>query len=149
MCRRGHRRGRQYVSLRTAMDDRVRERTGLDEVSLRRLRRALMARFRAVPYPVRRRLLEDGPCSRLHFLNTVLKASLPEAQWRAWLRSIEHSEQDLTEMARGEYPISPHLIRLYSALFGIKVDFLLLGHPPTVEPRGVPIDLWPATGTTR
>lgn len=125
------------------------EKTGFDEVTLRRVRKALMTRYNELPYRAKSKLLEGGTYPRFNFLNLVLKEGLTLEHWERWLRYLEHSDQDLNEMGRGEYPISPYMIRIYSALFGIKVDFLLVGHPPTVEPRGVPIDLWPLAGTSR
>lgn len=125
------------------------EKTGLDEVSLRRVRKALMVRFFRLPWANRNGLLEGGTYPRFHFLNALLRDTFQEQQWQDWLQYLEHSEADISEMGNGEYPISPYLIRIYSALFGIKVDFLLIGQQPTAEPRGVPIDLWPMTGTVR
>ncbi len=134
---------------RTAVDAKLMERTGFDEVTLWRIRKSLMKRYAELPYQAKVKLLEGGTYPRFNFLNLVLGEGLPLEQWQRWLNYLEHTDQDLGEMGRGEYPISPYIIRIYSALYGIKVDFLLVGHPPTVEPRGVPIDLWPLTGTTR
>ena len=50
-------------------------------------------------------------------------------------------------MIAGVYPISPYVIRLYSALFGIKPDFLLLGMGPEVERNGTSIEIWPMAGS--
>lgn len=143
------RRDRQPAQLSTAIDAKLMARTGMDEVNLRRIRRELMDRYGAFPYKSKCLLLEGGTYPRFNFLNLILKETLTEGPWRSWLGYLEHTEQDLAEMGRGEYPISPYLIRLYSALFGIKIDFLLVGHPPTVEPEGVSIDIWPLTGTSR
>lgn len=140
---------RKCLHHKTAVDAKLMEKTGLDEVTLRRVRKALMVRYGALPYRERSKLLEGATYPRFHFLNGVLKETLAPELWQCWLRYLEHSEEDIAEMGRGDYPISPYLIRVYSALFGIKVDFLLVGHPPTAEPRGVPIDLWPLTGTSR
>lgn len=134
---------------RTAVDAKLMEKTGFDEVTLRRIRKALMTRYAELPYKARVGLLEGGTYPRFNFLNLLLREYLSLEHWERWLRYLEHSDQDLGEMGRGEYPISPYMIRIYSALFGIKVDFLLVGQAPTAEPRGVSIDLWPLTGTSR
>lgn len=126
---------------RTEIDGDLLSRTGLDEVSLCRLRKAFWCRFGAISYKDRVRLLEGGMHARLQFLNDVLRQALPAGQWARWLRYIEHGEKDLFEMARGEYPVSPYLIRLYSALFGIRVEYLLVGQEPAPSPRGVSIDV--------
>lgn len=140
---------RKVTHCGTAVDTKLMERTGLDELTLRRVRKALMTRFARLSWGARSRLLEGGTYPRFNFLNLVLTETLAGDVWQVWLKYLEHSEEDLNEMGRGEYPISPYMIRIYSALFGIKVDFLLVGMPPTAEPRGVPIDLWPLTGTSR
>lgn len=134
---------------RTAVDAKLMEKTGFDELTLRRVRKALMDQFSHLPWNDRARLLDGGTYPRFNFLNLVLSGTLLAERWKQWLRYLEHTDRDLLEMGRGEYPISPYLIRIYSALFGIKVDFLLIGQPPTADPRGVPIDLWPLTGTSR
>lgn len=140
---------RKAAHHRTAIDAKLMEKTGLDEVTLRRVRKALMLHFYRLPWGSRSRLLEGGTYPRFSLLNRILQDALPTHLWHLWLKYLEHSEEDIAQMGSGEYPISPYLIRIYSALFGIKIDFLLIGQPPTAEPRGVPIDLWPMTGTVR
>lgn len=135
-------RRRKAAHHRTEIDGDLLSRTGLDELSLCRLRKALWRRFGALSYRDRTRLLEGGMHARLTFLNDVLRQTLPPAQWARWLRYIEHGEEDLADMARGEYPVSPYLIRLYSALFGIRVEYLLVGQEPEPSPQGVRIDLF-------
>ena len=131
---------------RTAVDAKLMERTGLDEFTLRRVRRDFMRRVTKLTYADKRALTEGGTCPRFRLMITVLKESWDESSQTAWLRYLEHSEQDIEEMCRGEYPISPYLIRVFSALFGIKVDFLLLGSTPSVDKVGANIDVWPLTG---
>lgn len=106
----------------TLIDQTLLERVGWDELALRRIRRHLMHRFRKLPHTARVRLLEGGIHSRFAFLNLILQESLTPESWQRWVAYLEHSEQDLAEMGRGEYPISPYMIRIYSAAFGIKVD---------------------------
>ncbi len=122
------------------------ERTGLDEFTLRRLRKEFMLRMGRTAYPERRALAEGGTIPRFAFMVRVMRELWSGEHWQAWLRYLEHSEQDVEEMCRGEYPISPWLIRVFSALFGIKVDFLLIGTPPCVDRIGANIDVWPMTG---
>lgn len=139
-------RRRKPAQYRTAIDGELVRRTGLDELSLRRLRRQLDVRYGALSYRERLLLVERGAPERLRFLNEILRECLSAEQWGGWLRYIEHTEKDVAEMERGEYPVSPYLVRLYSALFGIRVDFLLVGHEPAPDPRGVSIDIWPPAG---
>jgi plasmid maintenance system antidote protein VapI len=63
-------------------------------------------------------------------------------QWQAFLAVIEYEQHDIDEMCRGEYPISPSVIRIFSALFGLKVEFLLLGQAPVVDRVGGSISQW-------
>lgn len=131
---------------RTAVDAKLMERTALDEFTLRRVRKEFMRRADKLTYADKRALAEGGTCPRFRLMITVLRESWDETCWNAWLRYLEHSDQDIDEMCRGEYPISPYLIRVFSALFGIKVDFLLLGSAPSVDKVGANIDVWPLTG---
>ncbi|HLN60984.1 MAG TPA: hypothetical protein VK464_05475 [Symbiobacteriaceae bacterium] len=131
---------------RTAVDAKLMERTALDEFTLRRVRKEFMRRADKLTYADKRALAEGGTCPRFRLMITVLRESWDETCWTAWLRYLEHSDQDIDEMCRGEYPISPYLIRVFSALFGIKVDFLLLGSAPSVDKVGANIDVWPLTG---
>jgi hypothetical protein len=131
---------------RTAVDAKLMERTGLDEFTLRRTRKEFMRRCDRLTYADKRALAEGGTCPRFRFMINLLRESWAAVQWNDWLRYLEHSEQDVEEMCRGEYPISPYLIRVFSALFGIKVDFLLLGTTPSVDRIGANIDVWPYAG---
>jgi hypothetical protein len=131
----------------TAVDDKLMERTGLDPWSLRRLRHEFTLRYECLTYGQKRAMAEGGTCPRFTWLNEVLQGLWAPGQREAWLQFLEHSHRDLTEMCAGEYPISPYLIRVYSALFGIKVDFLLLGHPPVCDRVGANIDVVPMTGS--
>lgn len=132
---------------RTLVDNKLMEKSGLDEVSLRRVRKAFMLRYKNLNYKERQALAEEGTCARFHLMDSVLRHHLGHWMWQRWLVYLEHTERDLEEMCRGEYPISPYLMRVYSALFGIKIDFLLLGDMPVRDRVGANIDVWPLTGT--
>lgn len=123
------------------------ERSGLDEISLRRVRRAFMSHWNASSYGAKKALSEGSICVRYRFVTDLLTEVWPAETWRLWLRYLEHTERDIEEMRQGEYPISPYIVRLFSALFGIKVDFLLLGAWPISDHVGPNIDAFPATGT--
>lgn len=123
------------------------ERTGLDEFTLRRVRKEFMNRCGKLTYADKRAMAEGGTVPRFRFMITILQEAWDQERWNAWLQYLEHSDQDIEEMCRGEYPISPYLVRVFSALFGIKVDYLLLGTTPSVDKVGANIDVWPATGS--
>lgn len=131
---------------RTAVDAKLMERTGIDEFTLRRVRKEFMFRCTKMTYADKRALAEGGTVPRFRLMISVLRDCWDAQGWNAWLRYLEHSEQDVDEMCRGEYPISPYLIRVFSALFGIKVDYLLLGSTPAVDKVGANIDVWPVSG---
>lgn len=135
------------VHYRTAIDAKLMEKTGLDEFTIRRVRKLFMLRFARLSFGERRLLSESGICVRFAAMNALLRQDLPRDAWAAWLAYLEHPERDITDMALGEYPISPYLVRVYSALFGIKVDFLLLGSTPMADKVGANIDVWPLTIT--
>lgn len=139
--------GRVPHPTRTAVDAKLMERTGIDEFSLRRVRKEFILRYNRMAFSEKRSLSEGGTCPRFTAMITVLRSLWLPDRWAAWLNYLEHSERDIDEMCRGEYPISPYLIRVFSALFGIKVDFLLLGSTPAVDKVGANIDAWPLTGT--
>lgn len=130
----------------TASDAKLRERSGLSSWDVQRLRRAFWLTTAKWSYTEREALSAGGTCPRFKALCTIMRVTWGDLIWTEWLRYIEHSAQDVEEMCRGEYPISPFLIRNFSALFGIKVDFLLLGTNPAVDRAGVNIDVWPMTG---
>lgn len=132
---------------RTAVDAKLMERTGLDEFSLRRLRKGFMATCARMSYHDRLALKEGGIVCRFRLLVEVIRSHWPAELQAAWLQYLEHSEQDIAEMCRGEYPISPYLVRVHSALFGIKVDFLLMGAAPAADRQGANIDVWPLAST--
>lgn len=138
--------GRAAHPTRTAVDTKLMEKTGLDEFTLRRVRKAFMTRCSKISYADKRALAEGGTCPRFRLMIDLLRTEWDETMWTSWLRYLEHTDQDVEEMCRGEYPISPYLIRVFSALFGIKVDFLLLGSTPSVDRVGANIDVWPMTG---
>ena len=121
----------------------------MDEFTLRRVRKEFMSRCERLTYADKKALAEGGSVPRFRFMIGVLKDLWDNERWNAWLKYLEHDDRDIDEMCRGEYPISPYLIRVFSALFGIKVDFLLLGSTPSVDRVGANIDVWPMTGSQR
>lgn len=133
----------------TAVDEKLMERTGFHPWTLRRLRHEFTRAWERLSYGQRKALAEGGACPRFTWMNEVLRGLWAPEDWNAWLTYLEHPEQDLAEMCRGEYPISPYMIRLYSALFGIKVDFLLLGYPPACDRIGANIDVVPLIGSSQ
>lgn len=141
-----HGSNRGVHATRTAVDAKLMERTGLDEFTLRRVRKEFMGRCGKMTYADKRALAEGGTVPRFRIMIAVLRESWDSERWNAWLKYLEHSDQDIDEMCRGEYPISPYLIRVFSALFGIKIDFLLLGTTPAVDKVGANIDVWPLSG---
>lgn len=138
--------GRVASPTRTAVDSKLMERTGIDEFSLRRLRKEFMLTFNRLTYAEKRALAEGGTCPRFTVMVSVMRGLWNLERWNAWLTYMEHPQRDVDEMCRGEYPISPYLIRVFSALFGIKVDYLLLGSTPVVDKVGANIEIWPLTG---
>lgn len=138
---------RAHHPTRTAVDAKLLERTGLDEFTLRRVRKEFMSRCERLTYADKKALAEGGSVPRFRLMIGVLKDMWDSDRWNAWLKYLEHDDRDIDEMCRGEYPISPYLIRVFSALFGIKVDFLLLGSTPSVDRVGANIDVWPLTGS--
>jgi len=123
------------------------ERTGIDEFSLRKLRKEFSTHFARLAYAQKLALTEGGTCPRFTFMIDVLRQVWLKKNWEDWLRYLEHSERDIAEMCSGEYPISPYIIRVFSALFGIKVEFLLLGTAPVADREGANIDVWPLAGS--
>jgi len=128
---------------RTGVDAKVMQRTGLDEMTLLRLRRDFHQRVGVLIYAEKHKLATSGTAPRFKFMHTTMQDILTTDQQAAWQAHIEHSTRDLDDMCRGEYPISPYILRVYSALFGIKVDYLLLGSKPVVDPIGASIEIWP------
>ncbi|MFZ5814975.1 MAG: hypothetical protein ACOY93_06685 [Bacillota bacterium] len=123
------------------------ERSGLDEVNLRRVRRAFMDGWKRAPYTKKKAIADGAICVRFRFVTDLIREVWPEEAWVLWLGYLEHSEPDIEEMRAGEYPISPYIVRLFSALLGIKVDFLLIGTWPISDQAGASIDILSATGT--
>lgn len=138
--------GSALHATRTAVDAKLMERSGLDEVSLRRVRRVFMQQWNRAPYAEKKALTEGSISGRYRFVTDLLKEIWLAETWRLWLRFLEHNERDIQEMRQGEYPISPYNVRLFSALLGIKVDFLLMGSWPISDHVGANIDAYPATG---
>ena len=134
--------------VRTAVDAKLMARSGLDELNLRRVRRAYRERWNRASFAEKRGLIDGGITDRYGFVVDVLKSVWQPETWDLWLRYLEHSDRDIDEMIAGEYPISPYIIRLFSALLGVKVDFLTLGAWPSGDLMGPNIDAYPAAGLT-
>ena len=128
---------------RTAVDSKLLERTGLDEFTLRRVRKAFMRAHRKLSFKDKRTLIEGGTSPRFACMHATLNTCFSGEAWAKWLTYLEHTSGELEDMCRGEYPISPYLVRVYSALFGIKVDFLLVGATPQTDRVGASIDVIP------
>lgn len=139
--------GRYPHPTRTAVDAKLLERTGIDEFSLRKLRKEFSTHFAKLTYAQKLALAEGGTCPRYSLMVDVLRSVWSQSTWENWLRYLEHTEADIAEMCSGEYPISPYIVRVFSALFGIKVEFLLLGTAPMVDREGANIDVWPLAGS--
>jgi hypothetical protein len=134
--------------VRTAVDDRLCERLRLERFDLVRLRREFHVQvYGRLSLKTRKELAIGGTCPRFKLMELATVSVWTGPQRSFWLSFIEHPKRDVDEMCSGEYPISPYLIRLYSALFGIKVDLLLLGRVPEVERKGTSIEIWPMVGT--
>jgi hypothetical protein len=129
------------------VDAKLMERTGLDEFSLRRLRKEFMNVTRRMPYKERRAMCEAGTVPRFRLMVKTMRTLWTDERWVNWLTYLEHTQTDIDEMCTGEYPVYAHMIRVFSALFGIKVDFLLLGSAPSADREGANIDIGPLTGT--
>lgn len=127
---------------RTAVDTKLQERYPIDSFTLIRLRRELHQGWRVLTSAERKALSEGGTVPRFAMLIKAMEKVLIPDQWARWLGYTEYHQRDIDEMCRGEYPISPWLIRVFSAPFGINVDYLLLGTGPEVERAGANIDLW-------
>lgn len=139
--------GSALHATRTAVDAKLMERSGLDEISLRRVRRAFNDQWNRAPYADKKAMAEGTICIRYRFVTNLLLSVWSPETWQLWLHYLEHSERDIEEMRQGEYPISPYIVRLFSALLGVKVDFLLLGTWPISDHEGANIDAYPAAGT--
>lgn len=134
-------------TVHTQVDAELLQRSAMDEVSLRRLRRAFWQEWNGMSGQQKRDLQAGGGPPRFALLDRVMCRTWTGQVWATWLKYIDHTERDLEEMGRGEYPIAPFIVRVYSATFGIKVDWLLLGTAPQVDRTGANIDVWPLTGT--
>lgn len=128
---------------RTRIDGKLMERSGLDEVNLRRARRAFRQRWLGTPPPERRRLSEAGPAARFGLVVDTLRATWSPEVWSLWLRYLEHTDAEIDEMVAGDYPISPYMVRVSSALLGVTVDFLEAGCWPERDYDGHDIDVCP------
>lgn len=128
---------------RTLVDAKLMARSGLDEVNLRRARRAFRERWRRAPGAEKLRLAEGGMVARFAFVVETLRSVWSPEAWGVWLGYLEHTEAEIDEMLAGDYPISPYMVRVSSALLGVKVDFLTAGCWPTGDYRGPDIDACP------
>ncbi|MBP2019684.1 hypothetical protein J2Z79_003126 [Symbiobacterium terraclitae] len=133
---------------RTLVDAKLMARSGLDEVNLRRARRAFRERWRRAPGAEKLRLVEGGTAARFAFVVDTLRSAWSPEVWGLWLRYLEHTEAEIDEMVAGEYPISPYMVRVSSALLGMKVDFLTAGCWPTGDHLGPDIDACPQFSVT-
>ncbi|MGE5674602.1 MAG: hypothetical protein ACM3XM_12165 [Mycobacterium leprae] len=129
-------------AVRTVVDAKLMERTGLDEFSLRRLRKVFGQRLSKMSHAEREALADGCVHLRFQFMVNLLKELWPPEGWQDWLRYLGYSDQDAEAMCRGDMMICEYDMRVYSALFGIKVDYLLLGSPPAVD-RDASIDAVP------
>lgn len=128
---------------RTRIDQKLMERSGLDEVNLRRARRAFQRRWLRTPAPERWRLAEAGTAQRFEYVVCTLRSAWSPEVWNLWLRYLEHTDAEIDEMVAGEYPISPYIVRVISALLGVSVDFLQTGAWPARDRLGHDIDVCP------
>jgi len=125
------------------VDAKLMARSGLDEINLRRARRAFRERWRRAPGAEKLRLAEGSVVGRFAFVVETLRSVWSPEQWGLWLRYLEHTEAEIDEMLSGDYPISPYMVRVSSALLGVKVDFLTAGCWPTGDHHGPDIDACP------
>lgn len=126
----------------TGVDTQLHDRYQLHQFDLARLRQEFHLRgYGGLPAKERRALAEGKKYQRIAVMVRVLRGLWSQERWAAWLRHTEHSQRDIDDMCRGEYPISPYLIRIFSALFGIKIDWLLLGTAPEADRVGADIDI--------
>ena len=122
------------------------EKTGLDTMTILRARRELARHIGNMKYLELRSLPEMGIGARFGILDAIMRNILteqnrgqegkfgetPKAAYAEWVQKyLEFTPNDTDEMTKSEYPISPYVIRRYSALFGISPDFLLRGDKPT------------------
>ncbi len=140
--------GRGLRLRRTLMDGKLMDRSGLDEVNLRRARRAFQERWMRTPPHERRRLAEAGTVDRFALVIDTLRSAWSLEVWRLWLRYLEHTDAEIDEMVAGEYPISPYMMRVNSALLGVTVDFLAAGCWPAEDVHGPDIDVCPTYNFT-
>lgn len=131
---------------RQNVDQELCDRLQLDKFSLARLRREFWRGYGHLTFTEKRALASGGTCPRFAHMVAILRRVWTPAQWQTWLRYFYHTDRDIDEMCRGEYPISPYIVRVMSALFGIKADFMCLGSAPVADSVGVNIEMWPKTG---
>lgn len=134
--------------IRTAVDDRLCERLRLVPFDLIRLRREFYHEiYSKLSHKGRRTLAMGGMYPRFELMDLAMLSAWNGPLRSYWLGLVDHPQRDIDEMIKGTYPISPYVIRLYSALFGIRPDFLLLGREPAVERNGTSIEVWPMAGS--
>lgn len=121
-------------------------RTGLHPWDLLTARRWLYKRYRPLAIREREFLADGGTFRRFAFLNQeVLGKAWRAPPWELWLRYLGLRIDELDLMCRGEYPIDPWTIRLYTALFGMQMEFLMLGDPPAPAREPININMMPET----
>lgn len=129
------------------VDDELCRRIGVERFRLAHTRRQLWNHWAQMTYADKRTLVEGGTAPRFSLLAHLTRTTWGVmGEWERLLDYMEHTDQDIREMERGEYPISPWVIRIFSALYGIKVEFLLLGSAPEADKVGANIEVWPLAG---
>lgn len=141
---------RLWLIWRPNVDEKLCAKIGLQRFDLAHLRRQLWLKVEAMTYADKRAMAEGGTVPRFVLLNQIILQEWRRVgHWERWLKYLDHTDQDVEEMERGEYPILPYLIRNFSALFGITVDFIMLGIGPVADPVGVNIEVWPIASGAR
>lgn len=130
----------------TVVDDPLKEKTSLDSWTIARLRKAFRQEYDGLNLTQRAALAEGTDADRLSLMVAVMRDRvLNDEQWSSWLRYCGDEPGDVEEMCQGAFTISPFLVRMYSAVFGIKVQYLLLGDRPELNIDGRDVAVWPLT----
>lgn len=98
------------------------ERSDLDELTVRRLRRNLRGVWRALTPAHGRFLVEAAFTVRLQALDLVVRRTLTPEQRPIWLRFLGLTEEELEAMLRKGAPPTPEVVQIYSALFEMAKD---------------------------
>lgn len=129
------------------MDDKLCRKIGIERFRLAHTRRQLWNKWDSLTYADKRTFVEGGTAPRFSLLANLTRTTWGVmGEWERLLDYLEHTDQDIREMERGEYPIAPCVIRVFSALYGVKINFLVLGSAPEVDKVGANIDVWPLAG---